>query len=109
MKSMSVCRHDCGSGPGARTYHKDVGCFRWLAADAEKLEEVPKLAVDITAYCDGAGHGLNVALLHEDASDHLAQCLDVGLWEVLALSKLFDPTVWIADSHGGRGAAESRG
>lgn len=58
--------------------------------------------MDITANCDWAGDRLNVALLHEDASDHLAERLDIWFWEVLALSELLYPCIWAADCHDGK-------
>ena len=62
------------------TYHKHIRRIRRLSANSEQLEQVPKLAVNITADRNGAGNGLDIALFHEDASDHLAECLDVWFW-----------------------------
>jgi hypothetical protein len=47
-------------------YTKVVVGVRRFPADAEELDEVVELAVDVTTHSDGATHGLYVPLLDED-------------------------------------------
>ena len=47
-------------------YIKVVVGVRRFPADAEELDEVVELAVDVTTHSDGATHGLYVPLLDED-------------------------------------------
>lgn len=46
--------------------HEDIARVRHLPPTSEQPEQVKELAVDVAAYCDGAPHGLHVALLNED-------------------------------------------
>lgn len=48
--------------------HEEVVGLRGLAADAEQLDQIVELAVDVTAHSDRAAHALHVGFLHQ----HLA-------------------------------------
>ena len=75
--------------------HKEVIGVGSVAADAEELEEIVKLAVDVAADGDGALDGLHVPLLHEDRASMVAKRLHLRLLEVLALHQMLDLTVQI--------------
>lgn len=69
-----------------RTDHEDVVGVARLASDGKHLDDVPELAMDVAAHGDRAGDRLDVCLFDEPAPDELAEVLDVGLGQVLALS-----------------------
>lgn len=55
--------------------------------------------MNISTDGDWTANGLNIGLFHEDGPYVVAECLDVGFGEVLALPELRDPAVWVADCH----------
>lgn len=46
--------------------HEEIIGIRGITADAEELDKVMELAMDIAAYSDRAANGLDVPLLHKD-------------------------------------------
>jgi hypothetical protein len=46
--------------------HEDVTGIGNLTSDSQELEQIPKLAVDVSADSHGRRHRLDVRLLHED-------------------------------------------
>jgi len=72
--------------------HEDVGTIRDLAANAEELEKVVELAVDVAANGDGGCDGLHVRLFKEAFLDQLTKSIEVLLREVFALSHSHDPS-----------------
>jgi hypothetical protein len=75
--------------------HEEIVGVGGVAADAEELDEVVELAVDVAADGDGAPHRLHVPFLHEDGFGLLAERLHLRLREVLALAQLRDLPVQI--------------
>lgn len=60
-----------------------------------------ELAVDVAANSDGAVDWLDVAFVEEDLPRLIAETLDIGLGELLALTEVGDPLVLLANvDHG---------
>ena len=85
-----------------RTSHKNVARIRNISTLPQQLEQIPELAVDISTDGDWTRYGLDVRFFHEDISDFVAEQLDIGFREVLALHELLDPFVWVIARHGRR-------
>eukprot|EP01136_Pigoraptor_vietnamica_P039277 Opistho-1_new@9865 len=80
--------------------HEEIVCVGRLAANAEQLHQVVELAVDIAAHRHGASHGLHIRLLLENFARLLAQLLDLGLGQLLAVVQLLNPSIELLDSLG---------
>jgi len=77
----------------SRTHHKNITGLWHHSALSQELEQIPELAMDITAYCDRGRHRLNIRFFHENGADGITEDFHVGLWEMLAREELRDPLV----------------
>lgn len=48
--------------------HEQIVCVGQVSTDAEQLDQIVKLAVDVAANCDWAAHGLHVGLAYKNLS-----------------------------------------
>jgi hypothetical protein len=72
---------------------KQVVGFRRAAAHAEELQQVMKLAMDVTHNSDGRAHAVHVALLRQYVARQLAQRQHVALRQRLAVVQAGQPRV----------------
>lgn len=57
------------------TCHEDIARLWYTPSLPQQLQQIPKLAVDVTADGYWTGHGLDIGFFHEDAPHAVAQGL----------------------------------
>ena len=72
---------------------KEVVCIWQLSSDFEYLQDVEKLAVNVTYDCDWYWDTLHIFLQNEDIFEFMAEDVNGLLLKYLAFENLFQETV----------------
>ena len=70
--------------------HEQVVRLWTVASNAEELQKILELPMDIATDCNRAFHWLDVGLIYEDITGFITQRLHITLWQGLALFQLLD-------------------
>lgn len=74
--------------------HEEVVCVWYVAAHAEQLHQVVKLAVNVATYCDRGVDLNDVTFFDEELAGFVAEVADGGFGDGFAGSEVGDGAGW---------------